>query len=301
LCDPRSVYASEQIELSLANGSWVRMTANATSEGGSILFFSDFTAIKEREEGLRKAKQEAEAAYAAKTRFLANMGHELRTPLNAIIGFSEIIHGELFGTVGNVRYLDYSADILRSGRNLLAVINSVLDLSKGESGKLILDVQDLDMRHVLEDCASLAQEQAVEAGLEFTMGQIADDLKLTGDPARLRQVFINLLSNAVKFTPRGGHVWVEAHRQPGGIAVLIGDNGIGMSAHDLAIALEPFGQVDNRLERRYEGVGLGLSLAKAFVELHQGRMDFDSARGKGTRVTVTFPVAAAAMIFAEAN
>jgi len=301
LCDPRSVYASEQIELSLANGSWVRMTANATSEGGSILFFSDFTAIKEREEGLRKAKQEAEAAYAAKTRFLANMGHELRTPLNAIIGFSEIIHGELFGAVGNVRYLDYSADILRSGRNLLAVINSVLDLSKGESGKLILDVQELDMRHVLEDCASLAQEQAVEAGLEFTMGQIADDLKLTGDPARLRQVFINLLSNAVKFTPRGGHVWVEAHRQPGGIAVLIGDNGIGMSAHDLAIALEPFGQVDNRLERRYEGVGLGLSLAKAFVELHQGRMDFDSARGKGTRVTVTFPVAAAAMIFAEAN
>ena len=99
------------------------MTGSATSEGGSIIFLSDFTAIKEREESLRRAKREAEAANAAKTRFLANMSHELRTPLNAIIGFSEIISGQLFGEVGNARYLDYSYDILRSGRHLLTVIN----------------------------------------------------------------------------------------------------------------------------------------------------------------------------------
>ncbi|MGC1375494.1 MAG: histidine kinase dimerization/phospho-acceptor domain-containing protein, partial [Anaerolineales bacterium] len=125
-----AIKASGHAELELADGRWVRMTANATSEGGSIIFFSDFTAIKEREENLRKAKQEAEAANAAKTRFLANMSHELRTPLNAIIGFSEIINGQLFGDLGSVRYLDYSGDILRSGRHLLEVINSVLDLSK---------------------------------------------------------------------------------------------------------------------------------------------------------------------------
>ncbi|MBS0281918.1 MAG: HAMP domain-containing protein, partial [Proteobacteria bacterium] len=99
---------SDHTELELADGRWVRMTASATSEGGSIVFFSDFTAIKEREENLRKAKMEAEAANAAKTRFLANMSHELRTPLNAIIGFSEIINGQLFGDLGNARYLDYS-------------------------------------------------------------------------------------------------------------------------------------------------------------------------------------------------
>ncbi len=300
LRDPRSAYVSNQVELELTNGCWVRMSGNATSEGGSIVFFSDFTAIKEREEGLRKAKQDAEAAYAAKTRFLANMGHELRTPLNAIIGFSEIIHGELFGKVGNARYLDYSADILRSGRHLLAVINSVLDLSKSESGKMILDLQDVDMHDVLEDCAAIAKEQALEAGLEFTICDMGPDLKLMGDPAKLRQIFLNLLSNAIKFTPKGGHVWVEARRGDAGIAVTVGDDGIGMSGEDLAVALEPFGQVDNRLERRYEGAGLGLSLAKAFVELHQGRIDFDSARGHGTRVTVTLPAPVEALIFAKA-
>ena len=144
------INASGHAELELADGRWVRMTANATSEGGSIIFFSDFTAIKEREENLRKAKQEAEAANAAKTRFLANMSHELRTPLNAIIGFSEIINGQLFGDLGSVRYLDYSGDILRSGRHLLEVINSVLDLSRSETGRMMLDVQDVDMREVLE-------------------------------------------------------------------------------------------------------------------------------------------------------
>src|SRR6185503_20024802 len=140
------VNAPGQTELELADGRWVRMTANATSEGGSIIFFSDFTAIKEREENLRKAKQEAEAANAAKTRFLANMSHELRTPLNAIIGFSEIIAGELFGALGNAKYLDYPGDILRSGRHLLAVINDVLDLVKSESGRMSLHARLLDMR-----------------------------------------------------------------------------------------------------------------------------------------------------------
>jgi signal transduction histidine kinase len=287
---------SGQTELELADGRWVRMTANATSEGGSIIFFSDFTAIKEREENLRKAKQEAEAANAAKTRFLANMSHELRTPLNAIIGFSEIINGQLFGEVGNERYLEYSSDILRSGRHLLEVINSVLDLSKSETGKMILDVKDVDMRDVLKDCATMMREQAAEAGLEFAVRGIEVDLPLRGDPAKLRQIFLNLLSNAIKFTPRGGAIWIEVKQSAAGLAVTVGDSGIGMSRADLDIALEPFGQVDNRLERRYEGTGLGLPLTKAFVELHGGRMHFESARGAGTRVTVLFLAAAIARL-----
>ena len=289
------INASGQTELELADGRWVRMTANATSEGGSIIFFSDFTAIKEREENLRKAKQEAEAANAAKTRFLANMSHELRTPLNAIIGFSEIINGQLFGEVGNNRYLEYSGDILRSGRHLLEVINSVLDLSRSETGKMILDVRDVDMRDVLKDCATMVREQAAEADLEFAVHDIDTDLPLRGDPAKLRQIFLNLLSNAIKFTPRGGEVWIEAKRSAAGLAVTVGDSGIGMSREDLAVAMEPFGQVDNRLERRYEGTGLGLPLTKAFVELHGGRMSFESDRGAGTRVTVLLPVGASAL------
>ena len=228
------------------------------------------------------------------------MSHELRTPLNAIIGFSEIINGQMFGELGNARYLDYSSDILRSGRHLLDVINSVLDLSRSETGKMILDVRDVDMREILKDCAIMVGEQASEAGLEFAVRGIDAELPLKGDPAKLRQIFLNLLSNAIKFTPRGGYIWVEAKYGAAGVAVTVGDSGIGMSPEDVAVALTPFGQVDNRLERRYEGTGLGLPLTKAFIELHGGHLSFDSARGAGTRVTAIFP-AAAEIALAEAG
>ena len=276
-------------ELELADGRWVRMTASATSDGGSIVLLSDFTLVKTREESLRAATRAAEAANAAKTRFLANMSHELRTPLNAIIGFSEIINGQLFGVIGNERYLDYSGDILRSGRHLLDVINSVLDLAKSESGRMQLDMRPADMGEVLRDCIPMVREQIAAAGLSFQVSGLDQLLPLSGDPAKLRQIFLNLLSNAMKFTPAGGKVWLEARLTGEGVAVTVGDSGIGMSPEDIDVAMQPFGQVDNRLERRYEGTGLGLPLTRAFVELHGGAMHFDSARDQGTRVTVTFP------------
>ncbi|HET7084237.1 MAG TPA: ATP-binding protein [Rhizomicrobium sp.] len=284
---------SGHAELELADGRWLRMTGSATSEGGSIIFLSDFTAIKEREESLRRAKGEAEAANASKTRFLANMSHELRTPLNAIIGFSEIISGELFGDVGNSRYLDYSRDILRSGRHLLAVINDVLDLSKSEAGKMVLKLRETDMRDVLTDCIAMVREQCSHAGLGLTVTGMEQPLPMNGDPAKLRQIFLNLLSNAIKFTEEGGTVSLIADADGERISVTVADTGIGMNPEDVEIAFQPFGQVDNRLERRYEGTGLGLPLTKVLVELHQGSITIDSARGKGTRVMVAFPRAAA--------
>ncbi len=281
-------------ELQLASGRWLRLTGSATSEGGTIIFFSDFTIIKEREESLRKAKQEAEAANAAKTRFLANMSHELRTPLNAIIGFSEIINGQLFGGIGNDRYLDYSGDILRSGRHLLAVINDVLDLVKSESGRMSLKAQGLDMREVLEDCAAMMGEQCRQAGLDFTVRGLDRKLPVTGDPAKLRQIVLNLLSNAVKFTPAPGAVTLAAEDAGADVRVIVADTGIGMSPEDVAVALQPFGQVDNRLERRYEGTGLGLPLTRALLDLHGAAMTIESAPGKGTRILLTFPKAGTA-------
>jgi signal transduction histidine kinase/HAMP domain-containing protein len=289
-------------ELELANGRWVRITASATSDGGSIMLLSDFTLVKEREESLRRATRSAEAANAAKTRFLANMSHELRTPLNAIIGFSEIIHGQLFGAIGNDRYLDYSGDILRSGRHLLDVINSVLDLAKSESGRMMLDIRPADMGEVLKDCVTMVKEQIAGAGLTFEVSGLDQPLPLEGDPAKLRQIFLNLLSNAMKFTPSGGKVWLDAKMTLDGVTVTVGDNGIGMSAEDMDVAMQPFGQVDNRLERKYEGTGLGLPLTRAFVELHGGFMRFDSARDQGTRVHVSFPRAKAdTIVFAAAG
>jgi signal transduction histidine kinase/HAMP domain-containing protein len=275
-------------ELELADGRWLRMTVSQTSEGGSIIFLSDFTAIKEREESLRRAKAEAERANASKTRFLANMSHELRTPLNAIIGFSEIISGQFFGPIGNARYLDYSHDILRSGRHLLAVINDVLDLSKSEAGKMMLAAHDIDMRDVLADCASMVREQCAAAGLSFEMRGMDEALPMAGDPAKLRQIFLNLLSNAIKFTEAGGTVRLSAMALADNIAVTVADTGIGMDPEDVEVAFQPFAQVDNRLERRYEGTGLGLPLTKALVDLHGGHIVIDSARGQGTRITVSF-------------
>jgi len=256
---------------------------------GTIIFLSDFTAIKEREESLRRATREAEAANASKTRFLANMSHELRTPLNAIIGFSEIISGQLFGNLGNVRYLDYSQDILRSGRHLLAVINDVLDLSKSEAGKMVLAVRAIDMGEVLQDCVAMVREQCTSAGLTLSVTGMDQPLPMTGDAAKLRQIFLNLLSNAIKFTEKGGSISLSAVLGAGSLAVTVADTGIGMDPEDVEIAFQPFGQVDNRLERRYEGTGLGLPLTRALVDLHKGTIAIDSARGWGTRVTVSFP------------
>ncbi|HEX4273568.1 MAG TPA: ATP-binding protein, partial [Rhizomicrobium sp.] len=286
------IATSGHVELELADGRWLRMTGSATSEGGSIFFLSDFTAIKEREESLRRAKREAEAANASKSRFLANMSHELRTPLNAIIGFSEIINGQFFGELGNARYLDYSGDILRSGRHLLAVINDVLDLSKSEAGKMVLSAHETDMADVLDDCIAMVREQCADAGLRFTVSGLDQPLALNGEPAKLRQIFLNLLSNAIKFTEKGGAVSLAVAASDTSIAVTVADTGIGMDASDVEIAFQPFGQVDSRLERRYEGTGLGLPLTKALVDLHNGAIVIDSARGEGTRVTVTFPRAA---------
>src|SRR6185369_4208741 len=138
-------------------------------------------------------------------------------------------HGQMFGEIGNDRYLDYSGDILRSGRHLLDVINSVLDLSKSESGKMVLDLRSLDMRDVLKDCATMVREQLAEAKLSFTMEGLTHELPLSGDPAKLRQIFLNLLSNAIKFTESGGKVWLSASRSSAGVTVVVGDTGIGMS------------------------------------------------------------------------
>jgi signal transduction histidine kinase len=273
-------------EYRLPDNRWIRITLSPTSDGGRIVFVSDFTAIKQREESFKQAKKDAEAASAAKSRFLANMSHELRTPLNAIIGFSEILNGQIFGALGNARYIEYSGDILRSGRHLLAVINSVLDLSKSEAGKMELRAQGVDLADVLHECVRMVAEQCAEANLSFTANGLDAELPVMGEASKLRQVFINLLSNAVKFTEAGGSVELDVADDGQTISVRVIDTGIGMSPQDVMVALTPFGQVDNRLERKYEGTGLGLPLAKSFVELHGGTIDIDSQVGTGTRITV---------------
>ena len=276
-------------ERQLPDGRWLRIVANATREGGTILFLSDFTEIKTREEHYRAAKQQAEAANAAKSRFLANMSHELRTPLNAIIGFSEILAAELFGALGDKRYIEYSSDILKSGRHLLGLINNVLDLARSESGNIEISRRPLDLAALLDECAREARERSERARIAFSASIPTRPMTIDGDEAKLTQVFANLLSNAVKFTDADGAVSIVAREDGETVQVEVHDTGIGMTQSDVQTALTPFAQVDARLERRYEGTGIGLPLAKAFVESHGGSLGIRSEQGRGTIVTVTLP------------
>lgn len=281
------------MEHQLEDGRWVRFTVSSTREGGSIVFLSDFTSIKEREEGYRRAKQEAEAASAAKSRFVANMSHELRTPLNAIIGFSEMLSSEIFGALGHARYKEYAGDITHSGQRLLGVINSVLDLAHSQNGKITLHGQNIDLHPLLAACARTTAAECGEAGLRFSTLGLDSPLPIFGDTERLSQVFQNLLFNAVKFNKPGGAVSLTASCTSDQVIVEIGDTGIGMTPEEVDVAMTPFSQVDARLERKYEGAGLGLPLSKAFVEAHDGTLSIESAFRKGTTVRVSFPRAGA--------
>jgi PAS domain S-box-containing protein len=260
---------------------------------GSI---GDVTQRRETERDLLRTKEEAELANRAKSEFLANMSHELRTPLNAIIGFSEVIAHELFGQVSPPQYKDYAANIEESGRHLLDVINDILDVSRIEAGHMSLDPEPVEVGAVIESAARLISQRAESAGLELHQS-VEDGLPLVmGEARRLKQIMLNLLGNAVKFTPKGGRVDLTARTVPSSaghqVEITVADTGIGMAAEDIPKALKPFHQIDSRLQRRYEGTGLGLPLTQAFIEMHGGKLHIASAPGKGTTVTFWLPATA---------
>lgn len=238
---------------------------------------------------LRMALASAAASNQAKSQFLAMMSHELRTPLNAILGFSELMKTESFGPIGNLRYAEYAADIHDSGNHLLSLINDVLDFSKAEAGHLELHEEVLDLRELLADSVRLVAPGAMEAGIEIAMALPSAAPAVLADRRRLKQIALNLLSNALKFTPAGGRVSVRLSFTEGGVEIVFIDSGIGMTADQVAIALEAFSQVDNPLTRKHEGTGLGLPLCQRFAELHGGFLSIESTPGKGTAVTVRFP------------
>lgn len=246
--------------------------------------------VAERTCDLVRAKEQAELASRSKSEFLATISHELRTPLNAIIGFSEVMAGAMFGPLGNARYQGYAGDIVASGRHLLAVINDILDVSKIEAGHMMLDLETMDLRHVIDSAVRLVENRARLGKLRLSC-EVAPDLPLIeGDRRRCLQILVNLLSNAIKFTPEGGQVSVHAEAANDGVRLRVKDTGIGMNAAEILVALEPFRQVDGSLGRRFEGTGLGLPLAKAMTEMHGGALRVDSAKGQGTEVSLWLPL-----------
>lgn len=254
-----------------------------------LTMLRDIGAQKESEAKLLEAKEHAELACRAKSEFLANISHELRTPLNAVLGFSQMMEDEVFGPLGDPRYAGYVEGIRRSGERLLAVVDDVLDLARIETGRIGLIEEPTDICAKIDAALGVIRERAERGEITLTTDLRAEAV-LRVDRRRVLQVLVNLLSNAVKFTPPGGSVRVATlWGADGGLNVVIEDTGIGMSDQDIAKSLEPFGQADSRMARRYEGAGLGLPLARSFVEMHGGKLSIESAPGQGTRVTVAFP------------
>jgi signal transduction histidine kinase len=250
----------------------------------SVLAIQNARLFREIEEKSRQI----EAANRHKSEFLANMSHELRTPLNAIIGFSEVLQERMFGEL-NEKQAEYTDDILTSGRHLLSLINEILDLSKVEAGRMELEVATFDLPLAIDNARTFLRERAVKHGinLDVTVDERLGDF--TGDERKIKQILLNLLSNAVKFTPEGGRIGISARQTDGAIEISVTDTGIGIAPEDQARIFEEFRQVGGDYAHKKEGTGLGLTLAKKFVELHGGGIWVESEVGKGSTFTFTLP------------
>jgi two-component system, cell cycle sensor histidine kinase PleC len=251
----------------------------------------DVTERKNMMRNLRRAKEDADSANKAKSSFLANMSHELRTPLNAIIGFSELMKNQTFGPINNPKYEEYLADIHFSARHLLDIINDVLDMSKIEAGKVDLIESEVAVPEVLDSVTRIMADRAQAGSVKLEVEADPDMPHVRADQRLLRQILINLVANAVKFSPAGKSVQVRAKMiRPGNsLRISVIDEGCGIPADKIRHVLEPFGQVHDPRQQSGQGTGLGLPLAKAMVELHDGKLTLESEEGKGTRVFLDFP------------
>ena len=273
----------------------------------------DVTDLKRIEQALQQKNVELEDASRMKSEFLANMSHELRTPLNAIIGFSEVLGDGLLGDLSE-QQRKFIGDIFTSGKHLLSLINDILDLSKIEAGKMVLDLESVELSGLFANSMTIIREKAASRRIELVTDVPADIGSIRADGRKVKQVVYNLLSNAVKFAEEGGKVTLEAARVPraevgvpsaGGtgrvfplpdsqyqefIRISVSDTGLGIEPEGLERLFKPFSQIDSGLARKFEGTGLGLAMVKLLVELHSGTAAVESTVGEGSRFTIWLPL-----------
>ena len=288
----------EPLLLGHTDGRWFMVQERRTSYGGLVSVRAEITALKRNEERLEQlaeslaaAKQQAEVANQAKSKFLASMSHELRTPLNAIIGFAELTERQSAADLGSLeRAVDYAHDIKRSGVHLLELINDILDMSKIEAGRQQFRDEPLDLQDMGEMSVRMLSSRALSSGVTLTCDIPPYLPLLRADRRSIKQVLLNLLSNAVKFTPAGGTVSLRVTlHSDGGLLLSVVDTGIGIPADQIARVFEPFRQVDRKKYGKSEGTGLGLSICKGLLEPHGATITLTSAVGQGTTATVHFP------------
>ncbi len=274
-------------QLERQDGSTLQVATVPLPDGNVLLSYLDVTNSTRVQRALRERNEALETAGRLKSEFIANVSYELRTPLNAIIGFAEILTNQYFGEL-NPRQLDYSRGILDSSHRLLTLINDILDLATIEAGYMMLETEHIDIHSLMASVLALTRERARKQNLNLEFDCPPDLGTLTADERRLKQALFNLISNAIKFTPPGGTIRLEAHREGDEIALIVADNGSGIPSDQQARVFEKFER--GNPQARQSGAGLGLSLVKSFVELHGGRVEMKSESGTGTTVTLYLPL-----------
>ncbi len=315
--------AGRTYEVRLLDGRWLQINERRTKDGGYVSVGADITQLKWNEEKLRESerrltasvadltksrqklemqaqqlatlaeqyhfqKAEAEAAYLAKSVFLANMNHELRTPLNAVIGFSEMMLEQTYGALGSPKYLEYCHDIHKSGAYLNEVLSDLIDMSELEAGRVRLSERELRVGDVMSAAAERWRQRAAAKSVAITL-DICGDLRCSGDRDALLKSLGMLLSNSVKFTAPGGRIRLVARKAGAWLNIFVEDNGCGIEKGAIGRLGRPFEQPSAMMENGMKGSGLGLAIARSLIELHRGRMRIRSRVGVGAIVMVRVP------------
>lgn len=274
---------------------WVNENARAVrDDDGHILYYEgsleNITQRKEAEMKMGEAMLQSDLANRAKSEFLANMSHELRTPLNAIIGFSEIIRNEVFGTINHRQYWEYAKDIHDSGKQLLRIINDILDVSRIDAGQRQLNESVINMDNIVQSCLDFVSAKVAEADLSVNNATLHIIPNIVGEELAVKQSLLNILTNAVKFTQPGGSITISHEiDSDGGLRLSVTDTGVGLDDDEIEKALSPFGQVETSFSRSTSGAGLGLTLVTSLMKLHGGHLELVSQKGIGTTATLVFP------------
>ena len=274
------------------------VVARGKSSGAMDVTKAGEARLKQLEADLRKAAAAADEAKAkadeartqleARTTFFAQTSHELRTPLNAIVGFAEMMRGGIFGPLSE-RYQEYAELIHEGGRNLTLIVDDVLDLARLEAGKYDIYAEPVSLTDLADEAVHFMADEATRKSIVMTRTG-DEDAEAFADSKAVRQIALNLISNALKFTPSGGSVEVVAEEVPGGAMLSVADSGVGISPEELMRLSRAFEQGD--AGKKQKGAGLGLSVVRAFAELHGGRLDIQSREGGGARIGVFFPAEA---------
>ena len=274
----------------LCDGRFIVITHQPLAGGGWLATHEDITALKQHERDLDAARLRAEAANRAKSAFIANTNHEIRTPLNAIVGFSEMLAAERLGPLGNPEYREFAGLIESSGRALLAIVSTIMDLSRMQAGDAVVDLQEMNPGDAIGRIVRLWGRRAAGRGIVIGFRNAARQVRLNCDEQYLCKIIDGLLSNAVKFSSDGGKIEVslrpDKRRQ---LTLVVRDHGIGIAEEHLSELASPFYQVDKCLDRSTGGIGLGMTVVKECADRLGARLNIASRPGKGACIKVVFP------------